>query len=141
MAFKAGKDSYVALDSVAGAVTNLSPYSDNFDWPQSVEQLDVSAFGTSSKAFIPGLTDGDNVSLSGPYDVTLYSQLTGLKAAQAAGSATATIIWGPGGSVAAQAKISAECYVKSVGVKAGVGGRAEYSASLQITGAVTNSTW
>jgi hypothetical protein len=86
MAFKAGKDSYVALDNVAGSVTNLSPYADNFDWPQSVEQLDVSAFGTSSKAFIPGLTDGDDVTVSGPYDVTMYTHLTGLKAAQAAGS-------------------------------------------------------
>lgn len=141
MAFKAGKDTWVALDNVAASLTNLTPYADNFDWPQSVETLDVSAFGTASKAFIPGLTDGDEVAVSGPYDVTMYTHLTALKAAQAAGSSTATLTIGPGGSVASQAKISAECWVKSVGLKSGVGGRVEYAASLQVTGAVTNTTW
>lgn len=141
MAFKAGKDSWVALDAVTGTLTNLSPYADNFDWGQSVEQLDVSAFGTNSKAFIPGLTDGDEIPVSGPYDVTMYTHLTALKAAQAAGSSTATVTWGPGGSVAGQAKVSAETWVKSVGLKSSVGGRVEYSASLQVTGAVTNGTW
>jgi hypothetical protein len=33
--------------------------------------------------------------------------------------------------------MTAEVYVKSVALKSGVGGRAEYSASLQVTGAVT----
>lgn len=141
MAFKPGDASYFALDNVAGSVTNLSPYTDTFDWPQSVQQLDVSAFGTTSKAFIPGLTDGDDVTFSGPYDVTLFTHLTAVKAAQAAGSSTASALWGPGGSVSGQAKVSAECWVKSVNVKSSVGGRSEMAASLQISGAVTNGTW
>ena len=141
MAFKAGTAAYVALDNVAGTPTNVSPYADNFQWPQSVQQLDVSAFGTAPKAFINGLTDGDTVTISGPLDVTLHSQLTGLKAAQSAGSSTCTIIFGPGGSVATQPKIQAEAYVASIQYSVGVGGRAEFSASLQVTGAVTNGTW
>lgn len=141
MAFKAGKDSWIALDNVAGSLTNISPYVDNVDHGQSVEQLEVSVMGTSAKQFIPGLTDGDTITISGPYDVTLYSQITGLKAAQAAGSSTCTYTYGPGGSVASQAKVSCETYVASVGLSSGVGGRAEFSASLQVTGAVTNGTW
>ena len=141
MAFKAGKDSFFNLDNVAGSPTVLSPYVDTFDWPQSVDTLDVSAFGTSSKAFIPGLIDGDTVAVSGPYDVTMFTHLTAVKAAQAAGSSTASLLWGPGGSVSGQAKVSAEVYVKSLSFKAGVGGRAEYSATMQVTGAVTNSTF
>ncbi len=141
MGYKAGKDSDVRLDNVAGALTNLSAYSDNFDWPQSVEQLDVSTFGTNSKSFVTGLTDGDDIGISGPYEVTMYTHLTALKAAQAAGSSTATVQFSPGGSVAAQAKVSAECWVKSMGLKSGVGGRVELAGSLQVTGAVTNGTW
>lgn len=141
MAFKAGIVSWFALDNVAGSLTNLTPYIDNTSVPQTVEQLDVSVFGTSSKAFIPGLTDGDTVSLSGPYDVTMHTHLTAVKAAQAGGSSTSTYTWGPGGSVAAQAKISGECWLASYEVSSGVGGRVEYSATLQVTGTVTNTVW
>lgn len=141
MAFKAGTVTFVALDNTAGTPTNLSPYADNFAWPQSVTTLDTSTFGTAAKSSITGLTDGDTVTMSGPLDVTLHSHLAAIKAAQAAGSSTSTIQWGPGGSVSGQAKISAECWVTGYNVSVGVSGRAEYQCSLQVTGAVTNGTW
>ena len=141
MAFAAGTTSFVLLDNTAGSLTNLSAYADNFQWPQSVAQLDVSAFGTAAKALIPGLTDGDTVTMSGPLDATLHTHLTALKAAQSAGSTTCTITWGPAGSIATRPKVSAEAYVASYGITVGVGGRVEYTASLQVTGAVTNSVW
>ena len=141
MAFKAGTVAYTLMDGVNAAGTNISSYVDSFGWPQSVETVEVSAFGTAAKANIVGLTDGDTVSVSGPYDKTIYTHFTALKAAQSAGSSTATITWGPGGSVASEAKVSAECWVSNVSLDAQVGGRVEYSASLQITGAVTASTF
>lgn len=141
MAFRAGTTTFIALDGVNGAGTNVSRYADNFDWPQSVETQDVSVFGTAAKAFINGLTDGDTVSISGPYDAPMFSLLTGVKAAQSAGSSTCTILWGPGGSVAGEARITAEAWVSQVSLSSSVGGRVELSASLQVTGAVTNNTW
>lgn len=141
MAFKPGVNSFVLLDNAAGSPTNLTAYADNFSWPQSVDTYDVSVFGTVPKGFINGLTDGDTVSMSGPLDVTLHSHLGSLKAVQAAGSSTCTLTWGPAGSVSGLPKISAECYVSNYSVSAGVGGRVEYSASLQVTGTVTNGTW
>lgn len=141
MAFKAGTVSFVLLDGVNGVGTNVSPYVDTFGWPQSVQTLDVSAFGTSAKASINGLTDGDTVTLSGPYDKAFYSIITAQKAGQAAGSTTATVIWGPGGSVVGEAKVSAEAWITAIGLTSGVGGRVEYTTSIQITGTVTNSTW
>jgi len=141
MAFKAGTTTFVMLGNTAGALTNLSPYIDNFSHPQSVDVQEVSVFGTAAKAFINGLTDGDQISLSGPYDVAVYTHLTALKAAQSAGSGAAPFLWGPGGSVASQAKASGSCYVNQISFSSGVGGRVEYSASLQVTGAVANSTF
>jgi catalase (peroxidase I) len=84
MAFRAGTTTFIALDGVNGAGTNVSRFADSFDWPQSVETQEVSAFGTAAKAFINGLTDGDTVSISGPYDAAIFSLLTGVKAAQSA---------------------------------------------------------
>jgi hypothetical protein len=141
MPFKAGTVAYVAIDGVAGAPVNVSSYADNFTWPQTTQTLNVSAFGTAAQAFIPGLTDGDTISVSGPLDVALGTFLAGLKGAQSAGSSTATVIWGPGGSVAGQLKIQAEAWVTQYNVTTSVTGRVEYSASLQVTGAVTNGTW
>lgn len=141
MAFKAGHLAYIGLDNAAGAVQNVSIYNDNISFPQAVEQLDVSVFGSSVKRFIPGLSGGDVVSVSGPLDVTLHSQIQGMLAAQAAGTAGFSLLYGPGGSVSGQAKISGEVYVASYAVSNGVSGRAEFSASLQVDGAVTNATW
>ena len=78
MAFRAGTTTFIALDGVNGAGTNVSRFADSFDWPQSVETQEVSAFGTAAKAFINGLTDGASVSISGPYDVAMFSLLTGV---------------------------------------------------------------
>jgi hypothetical protein len=141
VAFKAGTASAFYLANSAAALQNLSPYIDNVSAPQTVAQLETSVFGTSSKAFIPGIADGDSIDVSGPYDVAMFTHLTALKAAQVAGSAAAAFIWGPGGSVASQARVAGSAYVASISLSSGVGGRVEYSASLQVTGAVTNGTF
>ena len=141
MAFKPGKNSWFALDNAAGTLTNIQPYTDSLSMPQNVDMLDVSALGTAAKAFIAGLSDGDTISASGPYDVTIYTQLTGLKAAQAAGTASHSFMWGPGGSVASEAKVTGECLLASLELSTSASGRVEWSASLQVTGAVTNSTF
>ena len=141
MAYKPGKDSWFGLDNAAGSVQNLSAYIDDTTVPQTVEMLEVTAFGTSAKTFINGLSDGDTISIKGPYDVTMHTHLTGLKAAQAAGTASHSFVWGPGGSIASQAKVNGECLLASYELSSGVGGRVEIAATLQVTGAVTNGTF
>lgn len=141
MAFKPGYLGFFMLDSAAGSLTNLSSYTDDVGVPQSRAMLEVSVMGTAAKAFIAGLAGGDQVSIKGPYDVALHSHLGSLLAAQDAGTASHSFIWGPGGSVASQAKISGECLVASYAPTGSVGGRAEWTASLQITGAITNAVW
>jgi len=141
MAFKPGKGAFLALDNTAGSPVDVSAYADSFDFPQPVDQVETTTFGATAKAFIPGLTDGGQFSMSGPADVGMGTFLAGMKAAQAAGSSTSTIQFGPGGSVSGQVKVSAECYIAAYNISVGVGGRVEYSASLQVTGSVTNGTW
>jgi len=141
MAFKPGKGAFLALDSVAGSPVDVSAYADNLSLDQPIDTLDVSVFGSNAKQFIPGLTDGGQLQLSGPYDVALGTFVGAIKSAQAAGSASMSILFGPAGSVSGQIKQSAEAYVSSYSTSVSVSGRVEYSASLQITGAVTNATW
>lgn len=140
MAFKAGTVSFFMLDSAAGALVNLSPYIDDTQVPQTTQMLDVSTFGTGAKAFIPGLTNGDTIALKGPYDITLHNHMTAAKGSSDA-AVSLSMLWGPGGSVSTQAKITSETFLANYQVGSGVGGRVEWTASLQITGAVTNSTF
>jgi hypothetical protein len=133
MAFRAGTTSAFYLGNAAGALQNLSGYSDDLSLPLSIAQLDVSTFGNAAMNFIPGIAGGDQISMSGPYDVTVHTQLTALASA---GSAAA-FIYGPGGSVASQARFAGSVYVANYTTSVGVAGRVSYSASLQISGAVT----
>lgn len=137
MAFKAGTTTKVYLGNAAGALQDVSAYADNFGWPQSVDTLETSVYGTAAKAFINGLTDGDTISLSGPLDPTLHTQLTGLKAA---GSIT-PLQFGPMGSVATYPRVAGSVFVTQYQISTTVGGRVEYSASLQVTGAVSNGVY
>ena len=141
MAFKAGTTSAFFLASVANSLTNLSPYVDSFTLPATTDTAEVSTFGTNAKVMITTQTGGDQISMSGPYDAVVASHLDGLKKAHAAGSAASAFIWGPGGSVASEYRVAGSVFVSNFEVSSSVGGRVEYSASLQVTGAVTTGTF
>lgn len=140
MAFKPGYLGDFRLDNAAGTLTDISSYIDNVSNTQSSETLDVSALGTAFKSYIVGVHDG-SFNVSGPYDATVWTHMTALRAAFTAGTVSASFQWGPGGSVAGQAKMTGECILTDLTHSGAVGGRAEWSATLQITGAVTNSTF
>jgi len=141
MAFKPGKDAWLMVDGIAGTGVNITAYVDQASLDQPIDTHDVSVFGSNAKAFIPGLADGGQMSFSGPLDVALGTFFAALKDGHAAGSATSTIVFAPAGSVSGQIKQTAEGYVTSYSVSSSVGGRVEYNATMQITGAVTNATW
>lgn len=140
MAFSPGYKGDFRLDNAAGSLTNLQPYIDTVSVSQPTETIDVSVLGTVSKAFIAGMQDG-SISISGPYDPAISTHLSGIRAAQAAGTAGFSFQWGPGGAIAGQAKVTGEALLTSFDLSTGVTGRSEYSASLQITGAVTNASF
>lgn len=137
-----GYQAFILLDGANGAGTNVSAQADDFSFPQSREMLETTVFGTlGNKEFIAGLKNGDTVPISGPLNTAFHTQLTGMLAAQDAGTASFTVLYGPGGSVVTRPSISAEVLVASIEYSTGVGGRLEYSSSLQVTGAVTNTVF
>lgn len=129
------------IDGVNGAGTNISGYVDSVSWPQTTDTYDTSTFGSAPKSFIAGQTDGDQISMSGKTDPAILTILYAVKAAQAAGSSTSSLVFGPAGSVATYTKNSAEVWIGTIGNDAGVAGTGTWSVSLQVTGAVTNTVW
>jgi hypothetical protein len=141
VAFTPGFRGWFMLDGANGAGTNVSAYLDNITFPQSVAMLEVTTLGSTVQRFIPGLTEAGQVQVSGPFDTGLGTIINNCLAAQAAGTAGFTAVYGPAGSVASTMKQTAEVLIASFETSVGVGGRAEFSATLQIDGAVTNATW
>ena len=141
MAYKAGTVAFLKLDSAAGALVDLSAYTDTHDFTTGRAMLDVTSFGTSAEVFISGVAQGQVFPIGGAYDAAVFGHFGSLLAAQDAGTASHSILWGPGGSVSGQAKVTAESLVSDFKLSLGVKGRVEWSATLQITGAVTLSTF
>ena len=136
MAFRAGTTSKLYVASAAGAVTDISPYADDSGVDMSANQLDVSVFGTQAQAFLNGQTSGQ-ISVGGPLDATLHTLIAGLYTS----GSMSSFIYGPGGSVATQARLAGSFNVASYNVKSSASGRVEYSASLQISGAISAGTF
>lgn len=137
---KPGHVAWFGLDSAAGSIVNLQQYLDDVSNSQSVDTYDVTTLGTAAKSYIVGLSDGQ-LSIAGPYAAGLHSHIGSLLAAQAAGTASHSFLYGPGGSVSGEAKISGECIVIGYEPSSSVGSRSAWTASLQVTGAITNATW
>lgn len=127
-----GKSSVVKLDNAAGTITDISAYvTDMTGFGNSTDMLSSETFGDSSKEFFPGLRNGDVITLTGNWDSTLHTQLTGLL-----GSTTSsTFEYFPAGG--ASPKASMETFVSSYDVNSAVADLVKFSVSLQVTGAVT----
>ena len=136
MAFRAGTTSALYITTAAGSLSNVSPYADSTSSDLSSNQLDVSVFGAQAQAFLNGQTTG-NISIGGPLDAPMHTIISGL---YSSGSSSA-FVYGPGGSVASQARLSGVVNVSSYGISTSASGRVEYSAGLQVTGAITAGTF
>lgn len=136
MAFRAGTTSKLYITTAGGSLSDVSAFADSTGADLSATQLDVSVFGAQAQAFLNGQTTG-NISIGGPLDAAMHTIVSGLYSA----GSTSAFIYGPGGSVAAQARFAGSVNVSSYGVSTSASGRVEYSATLQITGAVTAGTF
>ena len=136
MAFVHGKDSYIALDATGGgALTNYSAYVDSVEGlPGEQEFADVTALGDEGHKNIPGLENG-SFSLSGHWDAVLDAVLGPKR------TVTTTFEYGPAGNTSGLVKYTGECWITSYTVSSPVGDKVSWSASLQIDGQVTRSTF
>lgn len=141
MAFSHGKLAVVKVDNAAGSLVDISSYATEASMPQEVEAAETTVFGLGTKQYIPGLGDA-TFSVSGPYDPTVNTLFTVVKAAVIAGTVlSSSIEYGPAGSTAGLPKYEAEGVLTSYEVSSSVGDPNEWSAEYQITGPVTATTW
>lgn len=139
--FRHGKGSYFQLDNSSGSLVDLSSYINEVGFPREVETGETTAFGSSAKSYIVGLSDA-TISISGMFDATVDAHISGVITALGSGSqATASFEYGPEGSAGSRIKYSGECLITSYEVSGSVGDVVTFSLELQVTGAVTRGTF
>jgi predicted secreted protein len=133
--FVHGKSTDFALDDTSGTSRNLSNTITSVDFPETLDTAETTAFGSSAKSYIPGLTDA-TISISGIWDATVDGYIAG-----GAEPASRSFIFGPAGSTASNVKYTGEAIVTSFSISNPVGDVVTYSLDLQVTGAITRGTY
>lgn len=139
--FRHGKNTVFKIDNSSNTLVDISTSCDNVSFPRTIEMADTSAFGTSAKTYVVGLSDS-KISASGKFDATTDAQIHGVIAAIDAGTlASATFEYGPEGSTTGRVRYTGECLIASYEVSGQVSDMVPFSLELQVTGPVTRNTW
>lgn len=134
--FTHGKATVFKVDNSGGTLTDISNVLTDVSFPQSVETAETSAFGSSAKSYVVGLSDA-TLSVSGNFDTTVDAHLIAVLGQ----AASLSFEYGPEGSTAGDAKYTGECLMTSYEKSGAVGDVVTFSAEFQVTGAVTRGTF
>ena len=134
--FRHGKSTVFKVDNSGGTLTDISNTLTDVSFPQSVDTAETSAFGSSAKTYVVGLTDA-TISVSGMFDATVDAHLNGILGQ----AATVSFEYGPEGSTSPNVKYTGECILTSYEKSGSIGDMVSYSAEFQVSGAVTRGTY
>ena len=114
--FRHGKSTVFKVDNSGGTLTDISNTLTDVGFPQSVDTAETSAFGSSAKTYVVGLTDA-TISISGMFDATVDAHLNGILGQ----AASVSFEYGPEGSTSGYVKYSGECLLTSYEKSGAVG--------------------
>ena len=134
--FRHGKSTVFKVDNAAGSLTDISNTLTDVSFPQSVDTAETSAFGSSAKSYVVGLTDA-TLSVSGNFDATVDAHL----AAIVGKADSVSFEYGPEGSTAGFVKYTGEALLTSYEKSGAIGDVVTYSAEFQVTGAITRGAY
>ena len=133
--FVHGKSTNFQLDDTSGTIRDISNTVTSVDFPETLDTAETTAFGSSAKSYIVGLTDA-TISVSGIWDATVDGYIAG-----GAEPASRSFVFGPAGSTVSNVKYSGEAIVTSFSISNPVGDVVTFSLDLQVTGAITRGTY
>ena len=137
MAVKTGRTMNILLDNSSGTTVDVSSYANKIDFGFPVDMLDTTTFGSTSKAFMPGFTGGDDIAIAFRYDPTIEAQLAGISPL----TSTSSVIISPEGTTTANVKYTIETFLMDYKVTAAPEAIDEITATFRKTGAYTRTTW
>ena len=132
--FAHGKSTDFAIDDTGGSSRNISDTLTDVSFPQTIDTAETTAFGSSNKSYIVGLKD-TTISVSGIWDATVDGYISGTE------PASRSFIYGPAGTTSGNVKYTGEAIMTNYSVSNPVGDVVTFSMDLQVTGAVTRTTY
>lgn len=139
MSFAAGKGGVFKLDNSGGTLVDLSSYITNVDFPRDAALHETTTLGATSRTYVPGFKNA-TISLQGHWDGGA-SAIDAHMSAILGQAATVSVEYGPEGSTAGMVKYTCEAVVIRYGTTTPVDGVVDFSAELQVSGAVTRGAW
>jgi len=133
--FVHGKSTHFEIDDTGGSSRDISDTLTSVDFPETVDVAETTAFGSSAKSYIVGLTDA-TVSVSGIWDATVDGYFKG-----GAEPASRTFIYGPAGDTGGNVKYTGEAILTSYSTSNPIGDVVTFSAEFQCTGTITRTTF
>ena len=135
--FRHGKSAVFKIGSSAtpGTVVDISSAITEVGFPRSIETGETTAFGSSAKTYLVGLSDA-TISINGSFDATYDAQLAGLIGVDAV-----SFEYGPAGSTSTYVKYTGTCVMTSYETSSPVGDIVKFTAAFQVTGAITRATY
>jgi hypothetical protein len=139
--FRHGKDAVFSLDDSGGVLRDIMIYLNSVTGLPGARGLsEVTAFGDAGTKSIPGLANV-TFSIAGHFDATAVTgAFTVLNSLRTAAN-TATFQYGPEGATTGRAKMTGECWLTELTVDASVSDRVPITASFQVEGMPTVSTF
>lgn len=137
MSSKHGSGAVFKLDNYSGSLTDLSTYCNQADVNQTADNPEDTTFSTDTrpaKGYLPGLKDGV-ITLSGLFDATLDRHM-GLVRGR-----TGTFEVGPEGGDTGDVKYTGEGILQEYSKDGPVDAPITWSATIQVTGGLTKSTY
>jgi len=128
MAFLAGKDSSIEIDSV-----DLSSYVDSMSLSRDVNTLTVTSFGDDNEAYIAGV-QGFSMDISGSFDATADSSIAGMF-----DGAVVAFDFRPNNTTGLP-KYTGNALITNYTIDSSAGDKVSFSASLLVSGAITRGT-
>lgn len=141
MAFVHGRNAAFYLTDTVATQRNLTSFIDSVDFSMDEDASESTTLGNSARTYVPGLYTG-TIDLSGKWDnggtATPDQYLQGLVAA---GTITPTFVYAANGSAATRPYQTGNCIVTNYSASSPFDDVVTWSATLQITGAITRGTF
>lgn len=136
-----GSVTYFAVEDSAGStLRDLSALLDSVDFSQENDSHDNTTFGATGHTFQAGLTNG-TISIAGLWDKTASTGTETVLQSLVGHETPVSFEYGPEGNASGSVKKSGECILTAYNESSPVGDLVKFTATLQISGAVTVGTF
>ena len=131
--FTHGKSAAFKIDDSGGTLRDISNVLTDVSVSKTADVAEVSAFSSSSKAYVAGLKDA-TITISGSFDATVDGYLSGILGVEG------SFEFYPIGTTGGNPKASGEAICTSYDRTPDVGGAVNFTAAFQVSGDVTEGT-